>query len=168
MRTIARARKIGLMSLIENGKREPVSANLSDRARVILASMVYGIEGKLAEKHGLEPGKPLGPQQVADLYNVRRAYVRQLLADPISKAELMAMLAAKRVSHMPAALHRIATIVQSDNEAVALRASETILGETAKSGVTVNVSQTNFAQIRPGYVIRMPADVAPPSDIAQP
>jgi hypothetical protein len=152
------------MSLIENGKREPVSANLSDRARVILASMVYGIEGKLAEKHGLEPGKPLGPQQVADLYNVRRAYVRQLLADPIGKAEMMAMLAAKRVSHMPAALHRIATIVQSDNEAVALRASETILGETAKGpAVTVNVS--NFAQIRPGYVIRMPADIAPASDI---
>jgi hypothetical protein len=156
------------MSLIENGKREAVSPNLSDRARVILASMVYGIEGKLAEKHGLEPGKPLGPQQVADLYNVRRAYVRQLLADPLGKAELMAMLAAKRVSHMPEALHRIATIVSNGEDGVALRASETILGETAKGpGITVNVSQTNVAQIRPGYVIRMPADVASPTDINQ-
>jgi hypothetical protein len=154
------------MSLIENEKRH--YANLSDKARIILAALVHGLDGKMAERHGLEPGKPLSPNTIADVYNVRRAYVRNLLTDPIFKAEMMAMLAAKRVSHMPAALHRIATIVQSDNEAVALRASETILGETAKGpGITVNVSQTNVAQIRPGYVIRMPADVASPTDINQ-
>lgn len=154
------------MSLIENEKSEVVSPNLSDRARLILAAMVYGVEGKIAEKHGFEPGKPLGPQQVADLYHVRRSYVRQLLSEPLGKAEMMGMLAAKRLGHMPAALHRIATIVQSGEDGVALRASETILGESVKApGVTVNVSQTNMTAIKPGYVIKMPSDIAPPAII---
>ena len=95
------------------------------------------------------------------IFNVRRAYVRNLLGDPIFRQEMASALAAKRLAYMPEALDRVASIMRNGEDPVALRASETILGETAKGpGVTVNVSQTNVAAIRPGYVIRLPAETA--------
>lgn len=87
--------------------------------------------------------------------------MRNLLGDPIFRQEMASALAAKRLAYMPEALDRVASIMRNGEDPVALRASETILGETAKGpGVTVNVSQTNVAAIRPGYVIRLPAETA--------
>jgi hypothetical protein len=70
------------MSLMEQEKRstlrKPLVA-LNDKGRAILAAMVYGLDGKLAAKHGVEPGKGLGVNEVADIYHLRRKYVRSLL-----------------------------------------------------------------------------------------
>jgi hypothetical protein len=148
------------MSLIENDK--PLTA-ITDKHRRVAALMVYGVDGRMAERHGLEPGKPLAPQTCADYLGVRRAYVRNLLADPLFRAEMTQMLAAKRLGYMPHALERVRELTDSDNEGVALRASETMLGERQGSGTTVNVHQTNVnaTAIRPGYVVRLPPDLTP-------
>ena len=147
----------------------PIAA-LTDKHRRIAAAMVYGLDGKVAEKYGLEAGKPLAPQTVADHFRVRRAYVRTLLADPLFKAEMAAQMANKRLGLMPEALERVANIMRSPNEPIALKASETILGETTRNqGVTVNVSQQTAlftAPIKPGYVLRLPVD-ATAADITQ-
>lgn len=128
-----------------------------------MSAMVFGLDGEVARKHGLEPGKALAPQTVADHFHVRRAYVRNIMADPLFKAEMAQMIATKRLGYMPHSLDRIAELVDCDNESVALRASETILGERgSNAGVSVTVNnQTNVATaIRPGYVIRLPAELS--------
>jgi hypothetical protein len=102
----------------------------------------------------------LSPQHVAELLGVRRRYVLDLLSDPTFKTEFNAALALKRQAATPEALHRITEIVGSDNEGVALKAACVIVGEDAKGpSINVNVQNNLVAPIRPGYVVRLPADL---------
>ena len=102
----------------------------------------------------------MSPQHVAELLGVRRRYVLDLLSDPTFKTEFNAALALKRQAATPEALHRITEIVGSDNEGVALKAACVIVGEDAKGpSINVNVQNNLVAPIRPGYVVRLPADL---------
>jgi hypothetical protein len=140
---------------------------LNDRHRQIIAALVYGIDGRVAEKHGLEPGKALKPQTAADYFKVRRRYVYDLMADPTFKSELMREIATKRLATMPEALDRLTAIMRSDNDPVALRAAEAILGDQvgqARPAIALTVNNTTqVANFRPGYVIRVRGDVPDPA-----
>ena len=132
---------------------------LSPRAQTVLAYMVYGLD----KPHGdLPTGRPLGVQQVAELMGVRRSYVRGLLANPVFKVEYNQAIALARQAATPRAFHRIVELVESENEGIALRAAQAIVGDEKGFSVNVNVAtQTNIAAaIRPGYAIRLPADLA--------
>jgi hypothetical protein len=131
---------------------------LSPRAQTVLAYMVYGLD----KPHGdLPAGRPLGVQQVAEVMGIRRSYVRHLLANPVFKVEFNQAIALARQAATPRALHRIAELVESENEGVALRAAQAIVGDERGASVSVNVQTvTNLAPIRPGYAIRLPPDLA--------
>jgi hypothetical protein len=158
------------MSLVKQEKRptlrRPLVA-LNDKGRAILATMVYGLEGKMAEEHGVEPGKGLGVNQVADLFRVRRRYVRSLLLDPVFSAELARAVNAKQQAHTPEALDRTISLMRSEDERVALKACQDIRG-TSKQGLNVNVGvgvAVNAQDpIRPGYIIKLGPDPATEDD----
>jgi hypothetical protein len=129
---------------------------LPARARYALGYLVHGIDEPVPGKSHVPVGRPLSPQHVAELLGVRRRYVLDLMSDPTFKTEFVAALALKRLAATPEALHRITEIVGSDNEGVALRAAQTIVGDDTK-GPSVSVSvQNNVGAIKPGYVIRLP------------
>jgi hypothetical protein len=150
-------------------KDETSLTSISDKQRAILSALVYGLEGAAAEKHSLAPGKALTPIEAAAYFHVRRAYVRDLLEQPLFKAELAAQIANKRLGYMPEALDRIGQAMRNEDDSVGLRAAVAMIGERAGAAnaaisVTVN-NQTNVAaQIRPGYVVRLPADLAPDAE----
>jgi hypothetical protein len=144
----------------------PKDCTLPARARYALGYLVFGVDNPIPDRPDIPVGKPLSIAQAAELLGVRRKWVRGLLADQTFKLEFAAALAQLRQGYAPTAINRIAEIMDSDDESVALKAAKAILGEDAKSPVVnVNVeTQTNFAAIRPGYVIRLPPDLAPPLD----
>jgi hypothetical protein len=157
------------MSLVRQEKRLPLRrplVALNDKGRAILAAMVYGLDGKMAEKHGVEPSKGLGVNQVADLFRVRRRYVRSLLLDPVFSAELARAVNAKQQAHTPEALDRTITLMRSEDERVALKACQDILSRS-KQGLNVNVGVAANPQpeIRAGYVIRIGPDRKPAPSI---
>jgi hypothetical protein len=135
---------------------------LPARARYVLGYMTFGVGEPIPSKPHIPVGKPLGINHIAELLGVRRRYVQSLLADPTFKTELAAAIAQMRQGYAAQAINRIAEIIDSPNEGVALRAAQAILGDDAKNPV-VNVSvatQNNVATtIRPGYVIKLPADI---------
>jgi hypothetical protein len=138
---------------------------LPARARYALGYLVHGLDDPVDGKPHIPVGRPLSPQHVAELLGVRRRYVLNLLSDPTFKTEFNAALALKRQAATPEALHRITEIVGSDNEGVALRAAQVIIGDDAKPSINVAV-QTNVGEIKPGYVIRLPAGLVPPDQDA--
>lgn len=141
-------------------------ARLNDKQRAILAALVYGLDE--------DNGKPIRSREVsvnelADHFNVRRRYIRDLLLQPIVKAEMASMIAAKRLGLVPKAINVLDNAMHSDNEAAAVKAALGVLGETAKAAaVTVNVNQQTAViggdTIRPGYVIKLPADIVDATD----
>jgi hypothetical protein len=133
---------------------------LPARARYALGYLVHGIDDPVEGKPHIPVGRPLSPAHVAELLGVRRRYVLNLMSDPIFKTEFNAALALARQAATPRALHRMTQIVESENEGVALRAAQAIVGEE-KAALNVNVAVSN--QIRPGYIIRMPAEIAAPT-----
>jgi hypothetical protein len=133
---------------------------LPARARYALGYLVHGIDDPVEGKPQIPVGRPLSPAHVAELLGVRRRYVLSLMADPIFKTEFNAALALARQAATPRAMHRMTEIVESENEGVALRAAQAIVGEE-KAALNVNVAVSN--QIRPGYIIRMPAEIAAPA-----
>jgi hypothetical protein len=138
---------------------------LPARARYALGYLVHGLDDPVEGKPHIPVGRPLSPQHVAELLGVRRRYVLNLLSDPIFKTEFNAALALKRQAATPEALHRITEIVGSDNEVVALRAAQTIVGDDTRGpSVSVNVQTNVGAPIRPGYVIRLPPDLTQPAN----
>jgi hypothetical protein len=152
------------MSLVRQEKRPPLRrplVALNGKGRAILATMVYGLEGKMAEEHGVEPGKGLGVNQVADLFRVRRRYVRSLLLDPVFSAELARAVNAKQQAHTPEALDRTISLMRSQDERVALKACQNIRG-TTKQGLNVNVgvgvAVNGPDPIRPGYILKLGPD----------
>jgi hypothetical protein len=116
--------------------------------------------------HGGDVGGPLSVNEVAERLKVRRAYVRDLLTDPLFKTKYNAALADARAALAPQAIAKIGELIEWKGEGkaadanVALNASKTALGEDAK-GFSVNVqvnNQTNIAnQIKPGYVLDLSA-----------
>jgi hypothetical protein len=153
------------MSLTEQEKRStlrrPLVA-LNDKGRAILAAMVYGLEGKMAEKNGVEPGKGLGVNQVADVFRLRRRYVRSLLLDPLFSAELARAVNAKQQAHTPEALDRTISLMRSEDERVALKACQDIRGAGRQGlNVSVGVAVAPHVGIRPGYVIKLPPELEP-------
>ena len=153
------------MSLVEQEKRPTLRGPLvalNDKGRAILAAMVYGLEGKMAAKHGVEPGKGLGVNQVADAFRIRRRYVRSLLLDPVFSAELARAVNAKQQAHTPEALDRTISLMRSEDERIALKACQDIRG-ASKQGLNVNVgvAVNSYDGIRPGYVIKLPPDLEP-------
>jgi hypothetical protein len=152
-------------------KDETSLTSISDKQRAILTALVYGLEGAAAEKHELEPGKALTPIEAAAYFHVRRAYVRDLLQQPLFKAEMSAAIANKRLGYMPEALDRIGQAMRNQDDNIGLRAAVAMLGErSGANAVTVTVNnETNIAaQIRPGYVVRLPADLAPDAECETP
>jgi hypothetical protein len=143
---------------------------LSARARYALGYLIHGVDEPIPGKPDIPVGRPLSPSAVAELLGVRRRYVLGLMSDPTFKTEFNAALALKRQAATPAALHRITEIVGSKNEGVALRAAQTIVGDdTRGSSVNVNVLQNNVdAEIRPGYVIKLPPDIDDAEPEAEP
>lgn len=133
---------------------------LSDKGRMILAALVYGLDGKMAEKHGVTPNKALSPYQVADIYKLRRAYVRWLMAEPVFRAEFNQALAIRKQAYIPHAIDRMAELVDSDNEPVAFKAAECMIGDV-KPSLAVNVQVNTAIALKPGYVIRLPAENPP-------
>jgi hypothetical protein len=124
---------------------------LPARARYALGYLVHGIGEPAPDRPDIPVGKPLSIPHVADLLGVRRKYVRGLLSDAIFKAEFAQALAAARAAYAPAAVHKLGSLINSDDERIALQASKAILGEDAKApAVQVNV-QTNVAGPRIGY-----------------
>jgi hypothetical protein len=132
--------------------------SLNDRHRMILAALVYGFDGAMAAKHNVTPNKALNQHQVADIHKLRRAYVRWLMADPLFRSEFNQALAIRRQAYVPHAIDRIGELIDSNNQTIALRASESMIGDV-KPGLSVNVAvQTNLggpATPRAGYVIRL-------------
>jgi hypothetical protein len=142
---------------------------LPARARYVLGYMTYGIEEPVPGKPHIPIGKPLGVAQIAELLGVRRRYVQSLLADATFRTELATAIAQMRQGYAAKAINRIAEIIDSPNEGVALRAAQAIIGDDAK-GSTVNLSvatQTNVhADIKPGYVLKLPPDFSPEDENA--
>jgi hypothetical protein len=140
----------------------PKDCALPARARYVLGYLVFGIDSPIPNRPDIPVGKPLTVAQVSELLGVRRSYVRGWLADQTFKLEFAAALAQVRQGHAPTAISRIAELMASESEGVALRAAQAMLGEDVKApavSVTVN-NQTNLAaQIRPGYIVRLPADL---------
>jgi hypothetical protein len=152
-------------------KDETSLTRLSDKQRAILSALVYGLEGAAAEKHSLTPGKALTPIEAAAYFHVRRAYVRDLLDQPLFKAELMTQLANKRLACAPEALDRIGQAMRNQDDSIGLRAAVAMLGEKAGAAaiaVTVNNETNVAAQIRPGYIVRLPANPAPDAECETP
>jgi hypothetical protein len=128
------------------------------------SSSVYGLEGRMAAKHSVEPGKGLGVNQVADVFRLRRRYVRSLLLDPVFSAELARAVNAKQQAHTPEALDRIIRIMRSEDERVAMKACQDIRGANKQGlnvSVGVGVAVAPHNGIVPGYVVRLPADLEP-------
>jgi hypothetical protein len=131
-----------------------------------LGYLLFGVDEPVEGKPDIPVGRPLSPSAVAELLGVRRRYVLNLMSDPVFKTEFNVALALKRQAATPEALHRITEIVASDNEVVALRAAQAILGEDGK-GPSVSVSVENNVAVRPGYVVRLPPDLAPPVNFGE-
>ena len=158
------------MSLIEHDNRRvglktarPL-AELTPKHRAILSALVYGLDGRTAEQHGHEPGKALTQHETAAYFNVRRAYIRDLMDAPLFKAEFAAAFANKRMGYAPRAIDRIADAMESPDHNTVLKAAIAMLGETAKTP-NVNVSVTNqtaflAGNIKPGYVLKLPAETS--------
>jgi hypothetical protein len=143
--------------------RRPSNSGLTPRAQVVLALMTYGIERQDPDHPNIPVGKPLGAYQIAEILGVRRRYVHNLLADAVFKTELGQALTQMRQGYAAKAINRIGEIIDSEDEDVALKAAKAILGEDVKGPVvSVNVQTNVGTQIRPGYVIRLPADLTHP------
>ena len=139
--------------------KQPLT-ELTDKMRQVLARLVYGDPEK--------GGKPQSIAEIADQMSVRRAYVRDLMQDPLFKLEMAKATAEKRKAAHPMAVHAMVELLdwtglETPADAnVRLNAAKAVLGEEAK-GVTVNVNQTTNVgiSIKPGYVIRQPASKEP-------
>jgi hypothetical protein len=132
---------------------------LNDRQRAILAALVYGLEGKAAEKHGLESDRPLTTIEAAAYFKARRRYVRDLVEQPLFKAEMTKAIADKRFAYAPEAIDCIAEAMRSADHNISLKAAIAMLGDNAKAPVVnVSVATQNNVAIKPGYLIRIPKD----------
>jgi hypothetical protein len=140
---------------------------LPARARYALGYLVHGIDEPIPDKPYIPVGRPLSPSAVAELLGVRRRYVLNLMSDPTFKIEFNAALALARLAATPRAIHRMTEIVESENEGVALRAAQAIVGDE-KAGPNVNVRVQNNVAFKPGYIIRLRPDVAPPAIDGEP
>jgi hypothetical protein len=134
---------------------------LPARARYALGYLVHGVDEPVEGKPHIPVGQPLSPSAVAELLGVRRRWVLGLMSDPTFKTEFNAALALARQAAMPRAIHRMTEIVESENEGVALRAAQAIVGEDAKGpSISVSVQNNVAGAIRPGYIVRLPPEVA--------
>ena len=81
---------------------------------------------------------PLGVAHIAELLGVRRRYVQSLLADATFKTELAAAIAQMRQNYAAKAINRMAEIIDSPNEGVALRAAQAIIGDDPKAPLSTS------------------------------
>jgi hypothetical protein len=148
--------------------RRSTNPALTPRAQTVLGYLAYGIEKPDPDHPDIPVGRPLGPYHVAAILGVRRSYVRGLIADPVFKTEMARATADGRAALQPKAMAVLGELLDwegsgsSADANVRAAAAKAILGDDVK-GPTVSVSvaaQTNVsADIRPGYVIKIPADL---------
>lgn len=147
--------------------RGPLTA-LTPRHEQVLALLVHGLEYRDSRLNGGDHpvNQPLGVNQVAELLKVRRAYVRDLISDPLFKSKMQAAIANQRAALAPQAISTMAEVMTTvgDNtpadRRVRLDAAKTIMGEDAKGfsvNVQVNNQTNNNTTIRPGYVLDLSA-----------
>lgn len=156
-----------MTDIVAKKLKQPLKV-LTPQMEQALTLLVHGIEHRDSRLNGGDHpvGVPLGVHQVADLLKVRRAYVRDLMADPLFKTKYNAALSDARVALAPSAIAKIGELIEWKGEGkaadanVALNASKTALGEDAKGfsvNVQVNNQVNNATTIRPGYVLDLGA-----------
>lgn len=122
----------------------------------------------------IEPGWPLTLSEAADALRIRRRYARWLASQPVFQRALAEALQAFREGHKAEALHTVVGVMRDRGEGTAadkkvqLQAAGMVLGEpdSARGGVTVNVSNNVGVQLRAGIVIRARHNT-PPSPLEQ-
>jgi hypothetical protein len=152
--------------------RRSTNPALTPRAQTVLGYLTFGIEEANADHPDIPAGKPLGPYDVAAILGVRRVYVRGLMANPVFKLEMARATADARAALEPKAVYALGELLDWQGEGraadagVRLRAAAIALNEDkANDPVSVNVNVTQQAAIRPGYIIRLPANVPLPQII---
>jgi hypothetical protein len=151
--------------------RRSTNPALTPRAQTVLAYLVHGVEKPDPDHPDVPVGRPLGPYHVAALLGVRRSYVRGLIADPVFKTEMARATADARAALQPKAMAVLGELLDwegsgsSADANVRAAAAKTILGDE-KAGLSLNVSVANqtalmSGDIRPGYVLKLPADFTP-------
>jgi hypothetical protein len=155
--------------------RRPTNLALTPRAQTVLGYITYGIEQPDPDHPDIPVGRPLGPYHVAAILGVRRSYVRGLIADPVFKTEMARATADARAALQPKAMAVLGELLDWEGAGSSVDANvraavaKTILGDDVRAPV-VNVSvatQTNVhGDIRPGYVLKLPADFSPEDENA--
>jgi hypothetical protein len=165
--------KANMLKELKNVPATTRSTNpaLTPRAQTVLGYLVYGIEEPDPDHRDIPTDKPLGPYQVAAILGVRRAYIRDLMADPVFKTEIARATADARAELEPKAVSALGELLDWQGEGkaadanVRLNAAKTILSEDAM-GFSVNMNvQNNLVggATQLGYVIRLPAKLKPPT-----
>ena len=134
---------------------------LGPKHKLIIDRMVFGLDRPHAAFPSLLPGQPLSADQIADIYNLKRRYVRRLLDQTIFVAALNQAVNALRNGAKPTAVRKMIDLIGHVGEGkaadakVALDAAKAVLGEK-DGGLTVNVGVqvgVNNVNVQPGYVI---------------
>jgi hypothetical protein len=141
-------------------------AKLTPQHVLMAQYMVFGISSPVrARQLRVGVDVPLDFTTAADAARVRRRAARRAIVDPLFRQELAKQLKSFRESLAPEAVRTIAAIMEDAGEntaadrTVRLKASTTLLGESASGGGSTNV-QINMhgdgARLTAGIVVRLP------------
>ena len=130
---------------------------------------VAQVDGKTGEittvQKPVEPGEPLSLIEAADLLRIRRRNARELVTFPIFQREYAAQLQRLRDGEKAASVHTLMEVRddkglgKAADRKVRMQAALAVLGEgEGNRGTTVNVTTAVGVQVRPGLVLRLPAD----------
>ena len=151
--------------------RKPLK-ELDNRGLKMVEAMTYGVDEHEAAEHGVQPYHPLSLEKAADVSGLKRRNARWIYSQPVFLSAYSKALSQVRTSHKARAVATMAAIMDDPGEnsaadrAVRLKASQAIMGDESKGGVTVNANITNNTalQLSPGIVIRLKSE-APTSPL---
>ncbi|MEK4035820.1 hypothetical protein WOC76_04335 [Methylocystis sp. IM3] len=154
-------------------QRKPLTA-LDLRSQLMLEYMLVGCQHRdICDRIGVQVGEPMTQQQASDAVGFRRRNGRFVFQQAIFQKGLAKGIEELRSGARVQAIRRMIELMNDPGDGsaacktVQLKAASAIMGDESKSAVTVNVGVS--AQLSPGVVIRLPAEVkSPPLEQAQP
>jgi len=140
---------------------------LGERHKRLAELMVLGLDAPADRLPSVEPGLPLSLEDAADVLGLKRRNARQIFGLPAFRKLLTSAIADLRMGAHARMVHTMIKIADDPGDGTAadrtvrLKAVLAVLGEEAKgANLTVNVGLQNNVAFKPGYVIRLPPDMA--------
>jgi hypothetical protein len=150
--------------------RKPLK-ELDLRSQLMLEYMLVGCRHKdTCDRLGVEVNEPMSQQQASDAVGFRRRNGRFIFGQAVFQKALSKGIEELRSGNRVKAITTQLEVMNDRGDgsaafaAVRLKASQAIMGDEAKGGVTVNASITNNTaiQLQPGIVIRLKENISSP------